>query len=96
MLDVATTAQAIGARHIGPNTEFVRVTTDSRDVRRGDLFVGIRGERFDGQAFADQALLAGACAVMVEPGARYAPCAGQAGGILAKSLCFTADRCYRQ
>ncbi len=70
MLDVATTAQAIGARHVGPNTEFVRVTTDSRDVRRGDLFVGIRGERFDGQAFADQALLAGACAVMVEPGAR--------------------------
>ena len=70
MLDVATAAQAIGARHIGPNAEFVRVMTDSRDLRRGDLFVGIRGERFDGQAFADQALLAGACAVMVEPGAR--------------------------
>ena len=70
MLDVATAAQAIGARHIGPNAEFVRVMTDSRDLRRGDLFVGIRGERFDGQAFADEALQAGACAVMVEPGAR--------------------------
>ncbi len=70
MLDLATAAQAIGARHIGPNTKFERVTTDSRDLHRGDLFVGIRGERFDGQAFADQALLAGAAAVMVETGAR--------------------------
>ena len=70
MLDLATAAQAIGARHIGPNTEFDRVTTDSRDLHRGDLFVGIRGERFDGQAFADQALLAGAAAVMVEVGAQ--------------------------
>jgi UDP-N-acetylmuramoyl-tripeptide--D-alanyl-D-alanine ligase len=70
MLDLATAAQAIGARHIGANMEFERVTTDSRDIRRGDLFVGIRGERFDGQAFADQALLAGAAAVMVATGAQ--------------------------
>jgi UDP-N-acetylmuramoyl-tripeptide--D-alanyl-D-alanine ligase len=70
MLDLATAAQAIGARHIGANIEFDRVTTDSRDLHRRDLFVGIRGERFDGQAFADQALLAGAAAVMVEAGAR--------------------------
>jgi UDP-N-acetylmuramoyl-tripeptide--D-alanyl-D-alanine ligase len=70
MLDLATAAQAIGARNIGANTVFDRVTTDSRDLRRGDLFVGIRGERFDGQAFADQALLAGAAAVMVEAGAQ--------------------------
>ena len=70
VLDLATAAQAIGARHIGANTVFDRVTTDSRDLRPGDLFVGIRGERFDGQAFADQALLAGAAAVMLEAGAK--------------------------
>ena len=70
MLDLAAAAQAIGARHIGPNTEFDRVTTDSREMHRGDLFVGIRGERFDGQAFADQALMGGAAAVMVEAGAQ--------------------------
>ena len=70
MLDLATTAKAIGARHVGANTVFDRVTTDSRDLRPGDLFVGIRGERFDGQAFADQALSAGAAAVMLEAGAK--------------------------
>ena len=70
MLDIATAAHAIGARHIGSNAVFDRVTTDSRDLSPGDLFVGIRGERFDGQAFADQALAAGAAAVMVQAGAQ--------------------------
>jgi len=70
MLDLLTAAQAIGARHKGANATFFRVTTDSRDLRPGDLFVGIRGERFDGQAFADQALSAGAAGVMLEVGAK--------------------------
>jgi len=70
VLDLASAARAIGARHIGANIEFDRVTTDSRDLRVGDLFVGIHGERFDGQAFADQALVAGAAAVMVGAGAK--------------------------
>ncbi len=72
MLDLAAAAQATGARQMGANRSFDRVTTDSRDLRPGDLFVGIRGERFDGQAFADQALQAGAAAVMVQAGARIA------------------------
>lgn len=70
MLDLATAAREIGALHKGENATFYRVTTDSRDLRKGDLFVGIRGERFDGQAFADQALEAGAAGVVVEPGAK--------------------------
>src|SRR5258708_4638352 len=70
MLDLATAAQAIGGRQIGTNTVFYRVTTDSRDLRPGDLFVGIRGERFDGQSFADQALSAGAAGIMLEVGAK--------------------------
>jgi UDP-N-acetylmuramoyl-tripeptide--D-alanyl-D-alanine ligase len=65
MLDLASAAQALGARRVGGNAEFMRVNTDSRDIRSGDLFVGIRGERFDGQAFAAQALGAGAVAAMV-------------------------------
>jgi UDP-N-acetylmuramoyl-tripeptide--D-alanyl-D-alanine ligase len=44
-----------------------RVSIDSRDVRPGDLFVGIRGERVDGGAFAQGALEAGAWGVIVEP-----------------------------
>ncbi|MFN0038767.1 MAG: UDP-N-acetylmuramoyl-tripeptide--D-alanyl-D-alanine ligase [Burkholderiales bacterium] len=69
MLDLEGAAKAIGARRLGANREFLRVTTDSRDVRVGDLFVGLHGERFDGQLFADQALAQGASAVMVKDGA---------------------------
>lgn len=71
MLDLVSTAQALGARRVGGNAEFMRVTTDSRDIRPGDLFVGIRGERFDGQAFASQALAAGAVAAMVSDDSRH-------------------------
>ena len=42
------------------------VTTDSRAVRSGDLFVPLRGERFDGQEFTVAALEAGAAAALTE------------------------------
>ena len=44
------------------------VVTDSRAVARGNLFVALRGERFDAHRFAAQALEAGATAVVVERG----------------------------
>jgi UDP-N-acetylmuramoyl-tripeptide--D-alanyl-D-alanine ligase len=40
------------------------VTTDSRNVRRGDLFVAIKGPRFDGHDFIGQAVADGAVGVM--------------------------------
>jgi UDP-N-acetylmuramoyl-tripeptide--D-alanyl-D-alanine ligase len=55
----------------------LRVTIDSRDVRPGDLFVGLPGTRVDGGSFAGAALDAGAWGVLVapehEPSARSAP-----------------------
>ncbi len=46
-----------------------RVVTDSREVRPGDFFVALRGERFDGNQFAAQALEKGAAwAVVDNPG----------------------------
>jgi len=50
-----------------PGAVVREVTTDSRDVRSGQLFVGLRGEHFDGDAFAAQALAAGAVAAVVRP-----------------------------
>lgn len=44
-----------------------RATVDSREVGRGDLFFGIRGERVDGGRFAADAISAGAWGVVVEP-----------------------------
>ncbi|BCL76880.1 UDP-N-acetylmuramoyl-tripeptide--D-alanyl-D-alanine ligase [Jeongeupia sp. HS-3] len=67
MLTLHAAAQAVGgALHGDPALVFARVTTDSRDIRAGDLFVALRGERFDGHDFADTALAQGAAAVLVE------------------------------
>ncbi len=46
--------------------ECARVSIDSRTVAAGDLFVALRGERFDGHDYAATALRQGAAAVMVE------------------------------
>lgn len=43
---------------------FAGVSIDSRAVRPGCLFVGVRGERHDGSAFAEQAVRAGAAGVV--------------------------------
>ena len=44
---------------------FAGITTDTRKVRAGDLFVALRGEKFDGADFAEDALRAGAVGVML-------------------------------
>ncbi len=43
-----------------------RVSTDSRTTQKGDLYVALRGETFDGHAFVDAAFAAGAIAAVVE------------------------------
>jgi UDP-N-acetylmuramoyl-tripeptide--D-alanyl-D-alanine ligase len=43
-----------------------RVHTDTRTLRRGDLFVALRGERFDAHEFVAQAATQGASAVLCE------------------------------
>ncbi|HEV2812405.1 MAG TPA: UDP-N-acetylmuramoyl-tripeptide--D-alanyl-D-alanine ligase, partial [Solirubrobacteraceae bacterium] len=53
----AAGAEILGARGPGGPT---RAVIDSREVGPGDLFVGLRGETFDGGDFADQALERGA------------------------------------
>jgi len=48
-----------------PPAEFSGVSTDSRTVRPGELFIALRGERYDGHAFAAEALRRGAAAALV-------------------------------
>lgn len=43
-----------------------RVCTDSRKVRKGDLFVALKGARFDGHRFIDEVFTRGANGVVVE------------------------------
>ncbi|MEO0478703.1 MAG: UDP-N-acetylmuramoyl-tripeptide--D-alanyl-D-alanine ligase [Planctomycetota bacterium] len=44
----------------------VGVSTDTRSLRPGQLFVALRGPRFDANLFAQQALAAGAAGVLVD------------------------------
>ena len=50
----------------GADPEIRRVTQDSRSVAAGDLFVAIRGEKFDGARFVADAIARGAVAVVGE------------------------------
>jgi UDP-N-acetylmuramoyl-tripeptide--D-alanyl-D-alanine ligase len=66
MLDLVRAAAALGATRSGANATFIGVATDSRKIQAGELFVALRGERFDGHAFVDAALHAGAAGALVE------------------------------
>jgi UDP-N-acetylmuramoyl-tripeptide--D-alanyl-D-alanine ligase len=46
----------------------LRVQTDSRDIKSGDLFLALKGEKFDGHAFVNTACKLGARGVVVEEG----------------------------
>ena len=60
-------AEAVGAPPEGTECVTVRrVTIDSRDVTPGDLFVAIRGDRFDGHRFIDEACRKGAVACVAD------------------------------
>ena len=66
-LTLAEIAAACGGclKGADPRTVVGAVCTDSRRLTGGELFVGLRGDNFDGDAYAAQALAAGAAAVMV-------------------------------
>ncbi len=49
-----------------PDAPVRRVSTDSRTASEGDLFLAIKGERFDGHAFAAKILERGAAGVLIQ------------------------------
>ena len=58
-----------GVRLVGDGaTPFYRVHSDTRSLRAGDLFVALRGERFDAHEFLFQARESGAAAALAERG----------------------------
>ena len=65
MMDTPTAAAAVHGRALGPAATFARVTTDTRTIAPGDLFVALKGERFDGHDFVGDALANGAAAALV-------------------------------
>jgi UDP-N-acetylmuramoyl-tripeptide--D-alanyl-D-alanine ligase len=67
-----TAAQATAGKARG-SWQAARVEIDSRRVQPGDLFVAIRGERFDGHEFVKDALAKGAVAAMVSVAPKNLP-----------------------
>jgi UDP-N-acetylmuramoyl-tripeptide--D-alanyl-D-alanine ligase len=62
-----------GATLVGDgNTPIARVHSDTRTLQPGDLFVALKGERFDAHAFLPQAKQQGAAAALAERGLREA------------------------
>jgi UDP-N-acetylmuramoyl-tripeptide--D-alanyl-D-alanine ligase len=53
------------ARLLGDDVQVSHISTDTRTLSAGSLFVALRGENFDAHDFIEQAELAGAAALMV-------------------------------
>lgn len=96
-------ADWLGAPVVGvaaAQTPIARVHSDSRTLEPGDLFVALKGERFDGNAFLGQARASGAVAALVQ-GAQAAQQLEQLGlpGVVVDDTgqaLLQLARCYRQ
>ncbi|MES2299010.1 MAG: UDP-N-acetylmuramoyl-tripeptide--D-alanyl-D-alanine ligase [Pseudomonadota bacterium] len=63
---LAQIAHALVGAHMAQDASFEGVSTDSRTVAAGSLFVALRGEHFDAHAFLDQVAQKGVAGVVVE------------------------------
>lgn len=59
-------AEMAGANPMDSTIEFSGVSTDTRTIQPGDLFVALRGDRFDGHQYISQAIDAGAVGIVVD------------------------------
>ena len=65
MIDAKLIVKATNAEYTGENVEFTGLTTDSRAVQAGELFVAFSGENFDGHNYCAKAVELGATGVLV-------------------------------
>lgn len=65
-MTLAQAATVLGGELRGSDVSFSSVCTDSRTLKSGDLFVALRGERYDGHDFVAKAAAAGAVAALID------------------------------
>jgi UDP-N-acetylmuramoyl-tripeptide--D-alanyl-D-alanine ligase len=68
MMLLSEAAQILGAKMAGNDVRFTAVSTDSRKIEPGCLFIALHGENFDGAAFVANAARDGAVAAMINEG----------------------------
>lgn len=66
MMKMSELASAVKGTRIGADAGINAVVSDSRSVSGGELFVALRGERFDGHQFVLEAVRKGAAGVLVD------------------------------
>ena len=65
MENLSAFARRAGGRLLGADAAYTRVVTDTRQLQRGDLFVALQGERFDGHDYVLRAASLGAAGSLV-------------------------------
>ena len=65
MMMLSEIAKAVNGQMLGADTEVFSVGSDSRNIIKNQLFVAIKGEKFDGNTYAAEATKQGAAAVLV-------------------------------
>ena len=66
MMLLSQAAQALGGTLIGQDVHFNAVSTDSRTIAPGNLFVALKGDHFDGGKFIEVAFQRGAVAALID------------------------------
>lgn len=61
-------AKHMRGRLVGKDINFDSVTIDTRTLQEGDIYLALKGERFDGHDFIGKAVEQGACACIVKDG----------------------------
>lgn len=66
MMSLSEIATDVGGQLLGRDGRIEGVSTDTRTLNRGELFVALKGPSFDGHAFLDAAREAGAAGALVQ------------------------------
>ncbi len=65
-LKISELMQIVAAQNEVTDAEFTNVVTDSRKAGHGDLFIALKGEKFDGHEFVKEVIAKGAVAAIVD------------------------------
>ena len=66
MMQLVQVSQVVDGQLIGADTDLCGVTTDTRNSCHNELFIALKGERFDAHDYVESAKQAGASAILVE------------------------------
>ncbi|MGE5466252.1 MAG: UDP-N-acetylmuramoyl-tripeptide--D-alanyl-D-alanine ligase [Ignavibacteria bacterium] len=65
MMPLSEAARVLGARLTGADAQFSGVSTDSRSLAPGELFVALKGDKFDGHDYVADVIARGAAGALV-------------------------------